>query len=57
MIYNSEFLKSLHAEKLAEARQARLVKLARRRPRTKSARWPAPSRVRVPGADARRRVL
>jgi len=38
MIYNAEFLKSLHAEKLAEARQARLVKLARKRPRTKTAR-------------------
>jgi hypothetical protein len=38
MIYNTDFLKSLHAEKLAEARQARLIKLARRRPRTKDAR-------------------
>lgn len=38
MIYNTEFLKNLHAEKLAEARQARLIKLARKRPRTKTAR-------------------
>jgi hypothetical protein len=41
MIYNTDFLKSLHAEKLAEARQARqarLVMLARKRSRGNGAR-------------------
>jgi hypothetical protein len=38
MIYNAEFLKNLHAEKLAEARQARLIRIARKRSRVATAR-------------------
>lgn len=38
MIYNIEFLKSLHAEMLADAERARLVRLARLRPQRPSAR-------------------
>lgn len=41
MIYNTDFLKSLHAEKLAEAqqaREARLLKVARKRSRPAGAR-------------------